>query len=79
MLLPHRDCNNLPPLHHNNRLQARQIKQMHKSHNPAAFCNLTTVISQTTMSVKEALVGKSTTWEDQSTITGPTSHEAAGS
>ncbi len=41
--------------------------------------SVTAVISQTAVSVKEALVGKSTTGGDQSTITDPVSHEAAGS
>lgn len=41
--------------------------------------SVTAVISQTAVSVKEALVGKSTTGGDQSTITDPASHEAAGS
>jgi hypothetical protein len=41
--------------------------------------SVTVVISQTAMYVKEALVGKSITGGDQSTITGPASHEATGS
>ncbi len=41
--------------------------------------SVTAVISHITMSMKETLVGKSTTGGDQSTITGPASHEAVGS